>query len=286
MDPGEAATPAMIHSDTPSPREAVWSLAAAPDPIQHLAPRFSESSGLMSTPHLALHLGPWDIWQQTWQAEVRKKVAVVCLNARARIERNALPIQDLLCAGMSYDNGMRFRTPNLHFNQLLGPFLPSAQPVSFPQPAYSKDDIMHDQDRFLPVDNLPDVLDCLKPKSLCGIMCLACHDLILGVIGHTAGKVKSHGSCKDHSAVPVCMVATGAGCAVSLLVQDSNDALCSVPGQYEPFSTPFRKRNRMRNPEEKSQAPGYSIGEPLEGFGVGVVLRSENHCIPRPQSYF
>ncbi|KAJ7609808.1 hypothetical protein FB45DRAFT_1066402 [Roridomyces roridus] len=35
-------------------------------------------------------------------------------------------------------------------------------------------------------------------------------------------------------------------------------------------------RSRMRNPEEKSFAPAYPIGEPLAGFGIGVVLRSEN----------
>ncbi|KAJ7609806.1 hypothetical protein FB45DRAFT_1066400 [Roridomyces roridus] len=35
-------------------------------------------------------------------------------------------------------------------------------------------------------------------------------------------------------------------------------------------------RTRMRSTEEKSYATAFEIGQPLEGFGIGVVLRSEN----------
>ncbi|KAJ7628587.1 hypothetical protein FB45DRAFT_41089 [Roridomyces roridus] len=35
-------------------------------------------------------------------------------------------------------------------------------------------------------------------------------------------------------------------------------------------------RTRMRKPEEKGYVPAYAVGELLEGFGVGIVLRSEN----------
>jgi len=35
-------------------------------------------------------------------------------------------------------------------------------------------------------------------------------------------------------------------------------------------------RGRMRDPSEKSYSPPFALGEPLGGFGVGVVLRSEN----------
>ncbi|KAJ7626863.1 alcohol dehydrogenase [Roridomyces roridus] len=35
-------------------------------------------------------------------------------------------------------------------------------------------------------------------------------------------------------------------------------------------------RTRMRNPEEKGYAPAFVLGEPIDGLGVGLVLRSEN----------
>ncbi|KAJ7692566.1 hypothetical protein B0H17DRAFT_982095 [Mycena rosella] len=38
-------------------------------------------------------------------------------------------------------------------------------------------------------------------------------------------------------------------------------------------------RGRMRAPEKKSYAAGFTIGAPLEGFGIGVVLRSETPSV-------
>ncbi|KAJ7657319.1 hypothetical protein DFH06DRAFT_1197963 [Mycena polygramma] len=38
-------------------------------------------------------------------------------------------------------------------------------------------------------------------------------------------------------------------------------------------------RGKMRAPEKKSYAPAFQIGSPLDGFGVGVVLRSENPSV-------
>ncbi|KAJ6506916.1 alcohol dehydrogenase [Mycena sanguinolenta] len=35
-------------------------------------------------------------------------------------------------------------------------------------------------------------------------------------------------------------------------------------------------RGRMRSPEKKSYSPPFTLGEPLVGYGVGIVLRSEN----------
>ncbi|KAF7324120.1 Zinc-type alcohol dehydrogenase-like protein PB24D3.08c [Mycena kentingensis (nom. inval.)] len=35
-------------------------------------------------------------------------------------------------------------------------------------------------------------------------------------------------------------------------------------------------RGKMRSPEKKSYSPAFVIGEPLYGYGIGVVLRSEN----------
>ncbi|KAJ7816175.1 hypothetical protein B0H13DRAFT_2380576 [Mycena leptocephala] len=34
-------------------------------------------------------------------------------------------------------------------------------------------------------------------------------------------------------------------------------------------------RGKMRNPEKKSYSPGFQLGAPLDGFGIGVVVRSE-----------
>ncbi|KAJ7777710.1 alcohol dehydrogenase [Mycena maculata] len=34
-------------------------------------------------------------------------------------------------------------------------------------------------------------------------------------------------------------------------------------------------RGRMRQPEQKSYSPGFTLGAPIDGFGIGVVLRSE-----------
>ncbi|KAJ7152351.1 hypothetical protein C8R46DRAFT_1179224 [Mycena filopes] len=38
-------------------------------------------------------------------------------------------------------------------------------------------------------------------------------------------------------------------------------------------------RGRMRSPEKKSYAPPFEIGAPLYGYGVGVVVRSENPAV-------
>ncbi|KAF7341792.1 NAD P-binding protein [Mycena sanguinolenta] len=35
-------------------------------------------------------------------------------------------------------------------------------------------------------------------------------------------------------------------------------------------------RGRMRSPEEKSYAPPFTVGQPIVGYGIGIVLRSEN----------
>ncbi|KAJ6631871.1 alcohol dehydrogenase [Mycena sp. CBHHK59/15] len=39
-------------------------------------------------------------------------------------------------------------------------------------------------------------------------------------------------------------------------------------------------RGKMRLPEKKSYSPPFTIGEPLSGFGIGLVLRSENASVP------
>ncbi|KAJ7265809.1 hypothetical protein C8J57DRAFT_1470151 [Mycena rebaudengoi] len=38
-------------------------------------------------------------------------------------------------------------------------------------------------------------------------------------------------------------------------------------------------RGRMRAPEKKSYVDGFKVGEPIYGFGVGVVVRSENNDV-------
>ncbi|KAJ6535256.1 chaperonin 10-like protein [Mycena vulgaris] len=35
-------------------------------------------------------------------------------------------------------------------------------------------------------------------------------------------------------------------------------------------------RGRMTSPEKKSYMPAFTLGEPITGFGVGLVVRSDN----------
>ncbi|KAJ7120718.1 hypothetical protein C8R43DRAFT_1034051, partial [Mycena crocata] len=45
-------------------------------------------------------------------------------------------------------------------------------------------------------------------------------------------------------------------------------------------------RGRMRSPEKKSYSPPYALGEPLTGYGVGVVLRSDNSEVTPGQHFY
>jgi len=38
-------------------------------------------------------------------------------------------------------------------------------------------------------------------------------------------------------------------------------------------------RGKMRDPSKKSYAPAFTIGEPIDSYGIGVVVRSEHNDV-------